>query len=306
MILELRLDPNGFSPLLTAFGAALRTLNADDRTFTAIASPSLVNTVVKAAESCRKHDIPPGPMVEAFRQFFLRHLNGVRCAESGKEAGQQQTANLVDYFNASFQQIGLEVPPIELSTDRPPASDESATVLLFWTNPDDRKLMRDYKHLRFGGENDKALTTPRTDGMAPYLSRDQRSTDQWKAELLDFLNELWEWEKDKDPNEPAYFHQACIIYRGLLAITPSPESRQAVLSNYLKLLRDNVLERESPPDWYLEFTRLIRHGMEIDEYGRPLPGPAQPLDFVRAQGDGIMATLATLEELLPNRAKPHP
>jgi hypothetical protein len=94
------------------------------------------------------------------------------------------------------------VAPITSDETKPSSVGEAAKVYEFWSKPAARKVMADYKLLRFGTEEQQSLNNARVraDGMDSFLTPEQRSTPEWQAAAQEFLSRLEEWKQDN--NEP--------------------------------------------------------------------------------------------------------
>ena len=60
----------------------------------------------------------------------------------------------------------------------------------------------------------------RPDGMAQFLTVEQRQDPAWEAQALDFLNEVEKWKGEHDETESNYFDQVCFIYIPLVELMP--------------------------------------------------------------------------------------
>ena len=78
-----------------------------------------------------------------------------------------------------------------------------------------------------------------------------------KRRLAEYLNEVESWNKDHDETDENYFHQVCFIYVPLLELVPPGELWDNVLLSYISFLKQSMVEKESPPEWYLEVDRLL-------------------------------------------------
>jgi hypothetical protein len=79
------------------------------------------------------------------------------------------------------------------------------------------------------------------------------------------------------------------MYSALLEIAPKGEFRRRVFSEYLAFLRNSPVETDSPPEWFLHLSRLLKMRYEEDKSGFS-KDVAQP-------GDATMQLYAQLTEL---------
>ena len=172
-----------------------------------------------------------------------------------------------------------------------------AQVYNYWTKPQTKKLLSDLKHLRFGTPEQIEANNrrePRRDLRPQFLSTDQRSELSWQTEARSFLDEVQSWEKDHDETEEDYFHQVCFIYTPLLELAPPGQLWESVLQSYVSFLKDPVVQKESPPEWYLEVSRLIDL-RDADPATR-----AKALETIKARGDLVMSMYVDLQGLKRN------
>lgn len=191
MIAAQKLPPDDMVRLAGALAASIQQLNSDDRTFTAATTPGLISELLAWRS--------PQGFLSSFRPYLARHLQAARCAESTGTGSRLAAA-----FNQALAPLAGEgaVAPITSDETKPSSVGEAAKVYEFWSKPAARKVMADYKLLRFGTEEQQSLNNAkrRADGMDSFLTPEQRSTPEWQAAAQEFLSRLEEWKQDN--NEP--------------------------------------------------------------------------------------------------------
>ena len=296
MVVALKVRRDDFARLAGALVGSMQQMNSDDRTFSAVTGVELVSEVATFAAECRQHQYSLQAPIAGFRAYLVRHFEAPRCAESGDQ-GNRSTIRLVDSFNKTLLPLAGEgaVSPVTSDEMKPVSVGARAAVYLFWSKPASRRLMADYKHLRFGTEEQQAankLKARRSDGMAQFLTVEQRSTPEWQAAAQEYLTELEEWKKDNDEPAESYFHEVCFLYHGLLDIVPGGSLREHVLNSYIDFLKNSEVERNSPPEWYMQVSRLMKGSTDAssDEV-------AHIQNEMRARGDPVMILLVDAQRL---------
>jgi hypothetical protein len=209
---------------------------------------------------------------------------------------------MVDQFNSDLRLIadpeGKQIRPIQTDDIQPAKVEGRATGYEFWSKPGTAKLLMDLKHLRFGTPEQEAANDQkgqRPDGAKQFLTVEQRSTLSWQTEAREYLNEVESWSKDHDETEENYFHEVCFIYTPLLELVPPSELWENVLASYISFLKQSVVEKDSPPEWYLEVSRLIRLD-EADSAAQESVWQA-----MKSKGDIVMSMYVDLERLAGQR-----
>ncbi len=305
MILALELGQKQLEPMLSAYSIALHEMPADDRAFSASTHADLLETLSRLAKDSENKGVSSYGLVDAFRAYLVRHMRGARCEENvdpSKGAGKR-LQGIVESFNSNLRLIadpqGKQIRPIQPEDMQADKVEGRATVYEFWSKPGTEKLLMDLKHLRFGtpeqqAENDKK--EPRPDGRHQFLTVEQRSTLAWQTEAREYLNEVESWNKDHDETEENYFHEVCFIYTPLLVLVPPGELWDNVLASYVSFLKQSVVEKDSPPEWYLEVSRLIR----LDEADSA--AQERVWQTMKSKGDIVMSMYVDLERLAETRA----
>ena len=95
------------------------------------------------------------------------------------------------------------------------------------------------------------------DQQTEYLTEQQRSTPEWTAEALEYLNKVERWSRDIDQSNREIFFQKAEFHGALVYTTPNGKLRESMLESYVKFLSTSSMERESPPEWAMWVNRLI-------------------------------------------------
>jgi hypothetical protein len=273
MIATNRLTGDGMERLAGALASGLQQIGSDDRTFASATNSAMIQALIELVHKGQQTGYPPQALISGFRAYLVRHFEGALCAES-VDAGNQfnPMSGIVAQFNQTLRLLaaGAPISPITPEETQPASVGAAAKVYLFWTKPQSAKLMADYKRLRFGSKEQEEANRGkrRPDGMAPLLTEDQRQTPEWQAAAQQFLTSLEEWKQDNDEPAESYFHEVCFMYKGLLDIVPAGSLRDGVLDSYIGFLKNSEVEHGSPPEWYLQVSRLIKGTIDASEQER--------------------------------------
>jgi hypothetical protein len=276
LLREVKLDQRDFGQVMTLYAGALKTMTADDRSFTSATHHGLTQEFYALLADCPRRDVPILPLVDAYRTYLVRHLTAARCADSADPKGEGATIdNMVHLFNRSLLKWAPENPdlrPISDDERKPMKADGRAEVHVFWEQPKAKSLLMGLKRLRFGTEAQQAENASkprRPDGMVNFLDLDARRELPWEMECRQFLSELEGWQKEHGESPANYFHQLCAIYALLVELVPPGALRDSVISSYITFLRMSPMERESPPEWLMEVKRLTHlNGATTEELTR--------------------------------------
>jgi hypothetical protein len=272
----------------------VREVASDPRAFGVWTHSELVGAMAKLAQASESRGVSSFGLLDAFRSYYVRGMRSVRC-EDDREIGLERVA---ESFNKDARTIadpeGKLIPAIQPEELQPEKVEGRARVYEFWSKPGTEKLLMDLKHLRFGtpeqreANNKKGL---RPDGMAQFLTVEQRTRLSWQTEAREYLNEVESWNKDHDETAENYFHQVCFIYVPLLELVPPGELWDKVLESYISFLKQSEVERQSPPEWYFELRRLL-------ELRDAEPAIQERVRLtVKAKGDLVMSMYVDLDRL---------
>lgn len=295
MIAAHKLTADELERMAGALVASIQQLNSDDRTFTATTGPGFIDELTAFADRCRRGGYPPQALIASFRAYLVRHLQAARCAESLKA---DTDGRLVETFNEKLVPMAGAgaVTPITDDEAKPVSLDGWAKVYEFWTQPAAKELMADYKLLRFGTDEQQAANNAkgrRPDGMTQFLTGEQRNTPEWQAAAQEFLSRLEAWKQDNDEPAESYFHEVCFMYSGLLDIAPPGSLREQVLHSYIDFLKNSEVEHGSPPEWYLEVSRLMKGATDATA-----GDVSHVRNEMRSRGDPVMILLVDVQRVL--------
>jgi hypothetical protein len=273
MLLRLQLPPEDFTRLLNAYSAAFFRIDADDRAFTTGANHSLTQATFDLIKKSQQLGLSVTPLVEGMRSYFIRHLKAVRCADSADPKGAGATlANVLDLFNSNLVKLAPHLRPISAQDRIPLRAEGEAEVTDLWSTPASRPFLDRLRSFRLG--------------------RQPLGEPAWEQSVRDFRNDLETWKKNSDLPDSLIFHQLCFAYLPLIEMTPLGPLRDSLVRDYIAILASSSMQRDSPPEWYWEFRRLIRlHGARAHEL-------EQIEDEIRNSGNTLMRFLLAAGQLL--------
>jgi len=275
-----------FTAVLHAFAAALAKAEGDDRSFTASYSAAL--QIERLVKECKRRNVSPLPLLEAYRVHLVVGLSAARCADDDAMGGGglvasslgalQQVTDVAAFFNERLrtdplQAIGEgESTPAQIAgtADPAPRCDSAAC----------RDIADRYRHLLFGAQN---LPVPPAD----------RATADWQKRLRELLAAAAAWKPASHAEAAQAFRDKAALYSGLLNIAPAGESRDAVLRAELEWIAASHTSAASRMEWFLPLNGLL---------ARTVLDPAGFGSFraeMRKSADPIIALYARLEEAAP-------
>jgi hypothetical protein len=261
--------------LTAALLAALTQMRADDRDLGGQAG-DLSDHVFALAHLYLNDTASAEPIVRAWRGYLTKDLGGTRCAENAGNREGSPPRRLVQFFNDRLAPMAPTVARISEEEVRPADTGAAANVSAFWSSPTDRRLLREFKLARFGSSGEEGGPSP---GVPPTAEN--------------FLGEFENWRSQQEES-PAAFHEACILYRGLITDLENDAAWRGALRGFIGLLKQNALEREDPAQWYLQFSALL----EISPKFRSSARRVIIRQDVAALGDGVMSQLLDRDQVL--------
>lgn len=219
-----------------SFANALKKINADDRSFSAaLLRTGTTSNLFRLINWYRKTEVPYDEIISEYRSYVARHLHSTRCEDNLKLVERQ------------IKEMNYLFPDNPLSSDesKPVNVEESPPIKAYFESSQSKNLMFDFRDLRGYDDDDPATREPYTSA-------------SWQEKMLEYLRLLEALDGSSETDAEDYFHQKCMLYRGLLRIVPAgPQSDHAVLS-YLKLLGQPAVINESRIEWLWHVNELIR------------------------------------------------
>jgi len=238
-------------------------------------APGLVSDhVLELAKSCARNSGSADPIVRAWRECVMRVLHGTRCAENAAQKDRSPEARVVQDFNGKLAPLAPAVALIAADDMKPVEIGDAARVTEFWTSAEARRLLQEFKEVRFG---------------PPKQGEDSAARPSMKDLLADFAK----WTSDEG-DSLTVFHESSMLHAGLLQDVQDDNDWRGVLQSYVELLRQNRFENEDPPQWYLQFSRL----MELAPKTQPEARRKLIRQDAGASGDGLMFQLVERERIL--------
>ena len=173
---------------------------------------------------------------------MLFRSNGTRCEDNVIFNGKELPHYLVEI------NYGYPDRPFTSDESKPAKVEKGSANKEYFESPATRKLLDDFKALRGYDDDDP-------------INKESTSSENWQQKLLDYLRRLEAWDGDPEGGREDYFHQKCILYRGLLTISPRGNPFDQVLLSYIKLLSQESIVQESRIEWLwnsMDLFKLVR------------------------------------------------
>lgn len=280
-----------FARLCGVFIAAVANMSSpSDREFAATFDRNFtaMDSLIRA---CSEHHFDAGVAVRAWKSLAQSSLKAARCAEN---TDGRFEAEVIRSINSQLLPYAKDAGSLAANATVSVDGGRASVVELWGTGTMERKILSDYKRLRFGDLRHHASVRP--DGLASPLTMDERRSPEWGVAAREFRPEMDTWKRDFSEAELVHFHQVCLMYSALLDITPSGQFEDAILEDYIGFLARSDVERQSPPEWALHVNRLLERSPIFSDL---------KVEKIRAEvaarGSAPMALLVSLRELTGER-----
>lgn len=213
------------------------------------------------------HDARSHPsLVPAWRTWFTNHMNGHRCSSS-QEVHELRMA--IELYNT------LSDTPMDLKDFKSSGTDETPEQGDFFSVPASKRILADYRALRFGGAKET-------------LPEAERRKPEWEARLRDFLKDLSEWKHDDKLTSREIFHHRAIMEQGLFDIIPPGPLLRKATTEHVSFLALSPIRTDHPTEWLTYAKRLLQNS----------PYAAEE---IRRSGDLALNVLLETETLAPRK-----
>lgn len=290
MAMEAGLKDEEFQSLVTMFAGQLGKISGDDRSYS-YAARTVGVQIYRLLEECKRRQVSPLPLLEAYRLYLVANLSAKRCADDDVMQGggssfglstgvtvDQAAADAVAFFNQS-----LRVPPIQALQDEeisPAGQEGTASGLRSCQDPECVAIEGQYRGLIFDA------------GGLPYTP-DQRSKPEWQTKLREFLSAMAEWKQSTGITEAAYYREKSGTYGDVLNLAINTPVRDEVVSAVLDFAVQSRFQTENRVEWFLPVNSLMGR-ISLD----PL-GLAKTADALRKIEDPLIALYLNLETVAP-------
>lgn len=248
MLVSLDLPAPDLLALAQSFASALKSVPADARSFAAaFYRDDLPRQVGELLKQCDAKGVGKDALLEAYRAFLVAQVAGVQCEDNRVFAARLAASGDLKFINEN-----LVKPPLSAEELRPRRVEGRAKSYEFWRTADARRLLLDFKRLRFGGGEEE-------------LAEEEKAKTEWRRELTEYLGRLSDWEGSSEGTRQDYINQKSVLFDGLLDLELSPELRESVLADYVAFLREPDLRRESRIEWFQHVRRLADWANSQDE-----------------------------------------
>jgi len=238
LIVDSNLTTSELNVLLSTLVSALKGVQDDPKSFAvSLTSGGLANSLQNLIKKSRDNDVASGPLLNAFRAYFLRELS-VQCPDL--TVGNEQKNPLQVEFSRVNKWFVSSISDDELKSRIGERSNETP----FWSSQDSRSFLMRVKRLRFG--------TGQT-----ALTEEERNNDDWQRELRQLLMDLGQWTGSGAEAESEVFHEKCNLYDALYSLSPNGALRTEVLIAFASYLRVAPMQESSRIEWLLHGHNLL-------------------------------------------------
>jgi hypothetical protein len=276
-----------FGTLVTAYAGALGKIHGDDRSFTY--AQRLGSRIEKLAAECKRRQVSPLPLLEAYRLYLVVHLSAARCADDDRVsaggvsfglATQQQPGpsdnSVVEFFNQKLRMDPLQ--PIQELESTPARLEGEVVVTPACQDAACRAIVERYRGLVFGPNGQ------------PIRAADQAGAE-WPGKLQALLSELKKWTAGKE-SRAEFFRDKAAMYIDVLKLAQERGPREAVVHSELEFLAQSR-EQANRSEWFVMLSTLLaRTVLDPADFG---PFGAE----MRQSSDPVVALYARLEAVAP-------
>jgi len=123
------------------------------------------------------------------------------------------------------------------------------------------------------------------------LTVEERSSPEWQEQLTGYLSELADWTAAQDQARTVFYHEKCLAYEALLDLIPPSLQRDKVLLDFATFVSGSDLQRQSPPEWYVEAASVLDRVRHLND------GTASKLiEAYRLSGNPILSLEIALDQ----------
>ena len=238
LIVDSNLTTSELNVLISTLVSALKGVQDDPKSFAlSLTSGALANSLQNLIKKGRDNDVASGPLLNAFRAYFLRELS-VQCPDM--RVGNEQKNPLQVEFSRVNKWFVSPITEDELKARIGERSSETQ----FWSSQESRSFLMRVKRLRFG--------TGQT-----ALTEEERNNDDWQRELRQLLMDLGQWTGSGTETESEVFHEKCNLYDALYSLSPNSALRTEVLIAFASYLRAAPMQESSRIEWLLHGHNLL-------------------------------------------------
>jgi len=238
LIVDSNLTTSELNVLMSTLVSALKGVKDDPKSFAlSLTSGGLANSLQNLIKKGRDNDVASGPLLNAFRAYFLRELS-VQCPDM--RVGNEQKNRLQVEFSRVNKWFVSSISEDELKARIGERSNETQ----FWASQESRSFLMRVKRLRFG--------TGQT-----ALTEEERNNDDWQRELRQLLMDLGQWTGSGAETESEVFHEKCNLYDALYSLSPNSALRTEVLIAFASYLRAAPMQESSRIEWLFHGHNLL-------------------------------------------------
>ena len=248
-ILSLKPNQIQLSILAGTFTRTLKNLPGDDHSFRqSMSSNKTTSQIINLRKAYNDRQLPDHELIEVFRTYLLKQLNGTRCSDGLKFnmntplASKYVLPNYVEFVNANL----LTNNPITAEQIEPFKVENAENSPEYYHDLGEENRLEKYRKLRFTSQDKE-------------ISEVEKEQDEWQVGFSQLLNDVVAWTPNDILADQDYFHQKCIFFQSLIEIAPKDklELRVNAFNQYLFFVSNSSMQRENRAEWLMQAQRLL-------------------------------------------------
>ena len=243
-ISAIKLSPDETQRMVSALSGVLGKISGRDRAFW-FSDRTTEAGMNKLLATCQEKDVSTDDLLKAYRVYLIKQLSGSRCADPYDWFKSAATRYTAAFNSRMLPKTAKNIQPISADEIKPSEIKGDEIVYLYWQSPKSKEFLTKRQKLNVGIDNKR-------------ISDTERNTADWRSRVNDFVKDMINWHKEDEKSEEDYFHQKSIIYAGLLDLLMPGPTYDYVLKNYVSLLNDFDLQRDSRIEWFWQANHIIQ------------------------------------------------
>jgi hypothetical protein len=248
-VVTVHLDSNQKAPLFEAIVSRIGAVNGSDREMFGAENPENVDHLLTSAiaglvDSEKSDDIPPAPLLRAYRAFLVRNLHSTACADSTTDRIAEAKG-----FNALDPEvIGDDPKPVRTLLQEELTPTNLAGVAKDEIIQTDGRVSKQTHQIgQIWMANQKAM----------YQLNSTEYLQPNPSDVQDVLKYASDLAKNDSLSDIARFEeQSGTLQNLVIALPPGPSFKDAIDAE-VALLNLNPIEQQRPLSWLRQFRELI-------------------------------------------------
>lgn len=286
MLVDLKLTSQQLSLVSVAYTQALAKIDSDDFTFrVAISNSTEIRDLIKSLE--RATAVSTSELVNAFRAYTLRQLNGSVCSDGVRLNTQnpQISKYLLPGYISSLNRDVLKEKPIDATEIQPEKIVGATPPYFYWNSKKSSEKLNGIRRLLY-----------KSDGTE--FTSELKHKPEWRADLDKYLAEFAMWDEGDERTRADFVSQKSILFLGLIEdVAPDGSTREDILKEYALFLNRNELRGDNHLQWIYHIRTLLQMLERLKGANQ-----AQMISVIRNTKNSTMNLYLNLREISSKRA----